>query len=424
MARDQRRPSRTDLLVAAGCGTAAMAGLALLPGLAQVEPEAAGGAPETGSAAWWAVMITLAAQATVLVWRRQHPEAVAGATAAAVLVGAAAGAGAAIGLTSVALVVAVWSLATRRPPARVWPVLAAVGALVAVGHALAGRDAGVTAGEAILTGVVQAAVLVGAPLVLAALVVARRESRTARDDRLLALEREHAALVDAAVARERTAMARELHDIAAHHLTGISVMSAAIGTQIDTDPEGAKLAVGEVRRQSTAVLRDLRSLVGLLRDQDGTTGAGEPVPAVWATRVETLAGVPRLVADVVAAGQDVTLTVLGPPDGRSLGAGVGPLAQLAAYRTVQESLANAGRHAPNARCAVEVDDRDPAALLVTVRNDAARHAPDPGARGGLGLVGMRERAELTASHLDVGPRPDGGWQVRLLTPRADPEDRG
>jgi signal transduction histidine kinase len=219
------------------------------------------------------------------------------------------------------------------------------------------------------------------------------------------------------VARERTAMARELHDIAAHHLTGIAVMSAAIAGQIDTDPSGAKAAVGDVRRQSTAVLRDLRSLVGLLRDHD-------PTAAHDGVHVQTLAGVTDLVGEVLAGGQDVGLTVLEPVGSRRLGAGIGPLAQLAAYRMVQESLANAARHAPGGRCVVEVDDRDAEALLVTVRNAPAPQVVQPVSRGGLGLVGMRERAELTGSRLEVGPTPDGGWLVRLRIPRAASVDSG
>lgn len=327
-------------------------------------------------------------------------------------VGAAAGIGSAIGLTSFAVLVAVYTLATMRPRAHTWPLLTAAGVLVGTGHAAAGLRDGVPTGEAVVTGLVQALVLLGAALVVATLASARRESRSAREDRVAALEREQDALVQVAVARERTAMARELHDIAAHHPTGIAVMSAAIAAQIDTDPAGAKVAVGDVRRQSTAVLRDLRSLVGLLRDHD----AAEPQDEL---RVATLAGVPGLVDEVVAVGQDVSLTVLEPADGQPLGAGVGPLAQLAAYRMVQESLANAARHAAGARCEVEIDDRDPEALVVTVRNAPTRKDSGPGSRGGLALVGMWERAELTGSQLDVGHALDGGWQVRLRTPRTD-----
>ena len=81
---------------------------------------------------------------------------------------------------------------------------------------------------------------------------------------------------------------------------------------------------------------------------------------------------------------------------------------------VQESLANAVQHAPGARCVVTVDDRDPGVVVVTVHNDAASTAP-PTARGGggFGLVGMRERAELTAADLRYGPTIDGGWDVTL-----------
>ena len=404
-------PTRADGLVALGCGAVAVLLLALLPVLAEGEPEATDGLPEVGDLGWWAVLAVLVAQAAALAWRRGRPEAVAVTVAAAVPLAAAVGIGSAVGLTSLAVLVALYTLATLRAPRRVWPVLAATGVLVATGHAVVGlRDDG-PVGAALGTGLVQGVVLLGAPLLVAALVVARRESRTAQDERVAALEREQDALVRAAVDRERTAMARELHDIAAHHLTGIAVLSAAIATQIDTDPAAAKAAVQDVRRESTAVLRDLRSLVGLLRDPE----AAETQDGV---RVATLAGLPGLVDDVVAGGQDVSLTVL-EADGRQLGGGIGPLAQLAAYRMVQESLANAARHAPGARSEVEIDDRDPAALVVTVRNAAPRQPAERGSRGGLGLVGMRERAELTGSHLDAGPRPGGGWQVRLRTPRAE-----
>lgn len=197
-------------------------------------------------------------------------------------------------------------------------------------------------------------------------------------------------------------------------------MSAAIATQIDVDPVAAKIAVGEVRQQSTAVLRDLRSLVGLLRDDDEQAGPSD-------VRTETLTGISGLMAEVSEAGRAVELPVLGPDDGRSLGARIGPLAQLTAYRMVQESLTNAGRHAAGTRSEVEVDDRHPDRLVITVFNAPQPQAP-PSARqpraphpvGGLGLVGRRERADLTGSQLSAGPTADGGWQVRLAIPRADP----
>src|SRR5690606_2546212 len=100
------------------------------------------------------------------------------------------------------------------------------------------------------------------------------------------------------------------------------------------------------------------------------------------------------------------------------------LAQLAAYRTVQESLANALRHAPGAASHVEIlFGAD--SLVVTVRNEAAGRGPTAargpadvrGGSGGFGLLGMRERADLTGADLRYGPTPDGGWEVALRLPR-------
>nr|WP_286189620.1 histidine kinase [Sanguibacter hominis] len=204
-------------------------------------------------------------------------------------------------------------------------------------------------------------------------------------------------------------MARELHDIAAHHLSGIAVMSAAIERQVTTDPAAAQEGVRQVRSQSTAVLRDLRRLVGLLREDDAAE-----------LGVEALAGVAELVAHASARGVPVELVTLPAGGGPTLAAGIGPLAQLTAYRLVQESLANASRHAPGAPCVVTLDGRDPAAVVVSVRNDAAAIPPERDTSGGFGLVGMRERAALTGAELSYGPEVDGGWDVTLRLPR-DPD---
>jgi signal transduction histidine kinase len=213
-------------------------------------------------------------------------------------------------------------------------------------------------------------------------------------------------------------MARELHDIAAHHLSGIAVMTAALDRQIDTDPDGAKTAVRQVRQQSTAMLRDLRSLVALLREDDQVRGGVEVEP-------ETLGGVPALVDAARLAGRDVRLGVLGADDTQLAALGTGPLAQLAAYRTVQESLANAARHAPGAPCEVVIDVRDPAEVVLVVRNAAppggTPTAPS-GRGGGFGIIGMRERADLTDARLTAGPTADGGWSVRLTMPTDTRED--
>lgn len=403
-------PTRRDVLIAVGVATLAIGGLLILPLLEQADPSVVENSPDPGSLAWWSGLAILAAQSMALVWRRRHVVAVAAAVAAAVPISAVCGMGSTLGLTSIAILVAVYALAIARPAQQVWALLSWVFVATTAGHLLTGLDADLPTGQAWGEALLQGAVLVAVPVITAIVVATRSESRSARTDQARARESEHAALAQRAIARERAAMARELHDIAAHHLTGIAIMSAAVSTQIDTDPAAAKRSVGDLRQQSTAVLRDLRSLVALLRDDDA-----DSAPA--GIRVESLAGITDLVSAVASSGRDVSLTVLAAPSEAPLGHDIGPLAQLAAYRMVQESLSNAGRHAPGARCEVQIDDRETDALVVTVHNSPVARIDGASDRGGFGLVGMQERADLTGSTLIHGPLSEGGWQVRLRTPR-------
>ncbi|MQW78050.1 sensor histidine kinase [Nocardioides sp. dk4132] len=398
-----------DVRVAAGTGAIVLLGLAALVAVTSAAPDAGVVAPVPSTTAWVLGAVTLLLQAAALLWRRTAPRATLLATALGMLLCGVWGLGDAIGLAQPAVLIAAYTLGVERPLSRdTVPTFALAALLTGAGTTVAGLFGGEELAAAVGFGMLQGVSTVGVPLVVAIVVSTRREIRQARASRTEALEREHGALVQAAVARERTAMARELHDIAAHHLSGIAVMTAAIGTQIDSDPAGAKAAVAQVRQQSTAVLRDLRSLVGLLREDDQEGGPDR-------VRPESLAGIAALVEDVTGAGRDVGLTVLS--GGRPLGDGVGPLAQLAAYRMAQEALANAARHAPGARAEVVIDDRDPDAVEVTVHNERPTAAPPPEGRDGFGILGMRERAELTGASLAVGPTTDGGWQVALEIPR-------
>lgn len=392
-------PERRDLAIAGGTWACAVAALGLAAPLAASDAEAS--VPDAGDPAWWVLALLLTTQAVLLLRARRAPLPTLLGVSVAAPVAALAGARDATGLTLFAVIVATYLATTSTAPRR-RPAVGAAAALVAVGGLVAGLDAGTATGAALLGALVQAVGTLGLTVLVATVVSTRQEAGRARRERLEALEREQQALVQVAVAHERTAMARELHDIAAHHLSGIAVMAAAIGTQVDSDPAGAKASAQEVRRQSTAVLRDLRRLVGLLREGDPTDG----------TRPETVAGIAALVGESPGV---VALTVLEGP--RPLGDRVGPLAQLTAYRMVQESLANARRHAPGADVEVVVDDTADDRLVLTVRNTAAPSAGPSGDRAGFGLVGMRERAELTGSELDAGPAAGGGWQVVLRIPR-------
>ncbi|MFE6508331.1 sensor histidine kinase [Nocardioides sp. NPDC057767] len=385
--------------------------LVVAPGLDSADPSVAG-SPALGSGGWWVAFAVLTVQAAALVGRRSRPLTVLLVVAAGAVALATSRAGDVTSLSSAAVAVAAWSAVTTTPlPNRIRALvgaLAGAGLLVAAGTCLSQTSIGLAAGTAALAGIVQGAGVIAAPALLAATVRARRDAREARTDLADAVDREQSAQIAAAIAEERTAMARELHDIAAHHLTGIAVMTGAVERQIDTDPAGAKEAVRQVRTQSTAMLRELRGLVTLLRS---------PGQAEEASGHERLSHLGSLVEDARRAGLPVSLSHLGPETAFEK---VGPLAQLSAYRTVQECLANAARHAPGAPCEVVVDAREPAEVVVTVRNGPPPEPVSSGSpkRRGLGLVGMQERADLTGSTLEAGPTAEGGWQTRLLIPAA------
>jgi len=400
--------------VAAGSWLVATALLVAVPLADGADPTAeAAATPALGAAVWWLTLAVVTAQALVLLARRVPVRIAVLVVAAAAALAAALGAGELTGATSVAVLVAAFLTVVGEPATRAWPALAGAGALVAVAETVRALDAGARANAAVGGGLVQGLGTVGLAAATGVVVRLRREAGRARQERERALAREQAALVEVAAAHERTAIARELHDIAAHHLSGIAVMTGAIGRQIDTDPEGAKRAVREVRTQSTAMLRDLRHLVTLLREDPAdarTTSIGE----------ESLAGVAGLVDAARRAGVAVGLKVHEGAASPPPAARIGPLAQLAAYRTVQEALANVARHAPGAACVVVIDGRDARAVRVTVRNDSPAHpVPRDAPGGGFGLVGMRERADLTGARLSVGPAADGGWLVDLRLPTLD-----
>lgn len=392
---------RRDLLLAAGTTAAGLALLWSAPALLTEDVPAAD-LPAAFSSGWWLASVPVLAQGVALLraWRTPRSTLVLVAVLAAV--SAATLPAELRGIAGVAVLVAV-VLAVAVSVAKVWPSLIATTAVVAAGEVLGAFLAGgAPVAPTLLGGVAQAVGLVGPAALVGFVVRSRLDLRAAR-------QREQEALVEAAVARERTAMARELHDIAAHHLSGIALMAAVVDRQIDTAPDRAHDGVRQIRAQSTSVLDDLRRLVGLLRED-----------AAAERHVESVATIADLVHRVGST-QPVTLQVL-PRHGFPLADGVGPLAQLAAYRTVQEALSNAAVHAPGAGCSVLVDDRDPAGLTLRVRN---AEPPHPGSarseparsRGGFGLRGMQERADLVGARLRCGPTGEGGWQVELVLVR-------
>lgn len=241
-------------------------------------------------------------------------------------------------------------------------------------------------------------------------------SRRYEHSRQELLRREHGRQLEVALIQERRRLAGELHDVAAHHLAGIVVQAAALERLIDRDPQTAREATQQLRRQAKETLSGLRSVVGLLRSDEE---AEESSPG--------LRDLPELVASTRSLGVDIELLDDGILSGGADEADVGdalflsPLADTAVFRVAQQAISNALQHAPGSPITVRVT-RLEATFELSVLNGPARRLPtDPGG-GGTGLTVMRERADAVGGALQAGPVEGGGWRVRLVLPLDREED--
>ncbi|TYC01429.1 two-component sensor histidine kinase [Micromonospora sp. WP24] len=209
-----------------------------------------------------------------------------------------------------------------------------------------------------------------------------------------------------AVLEERTRIAREMHDVVAHHMSMIAVQAETAPYRLDAVPGPARDEFAAIADSARAALTDMRRLLGVLRSDTEQAGTA-PQP--------DLPELPALVAAARRAGMTVTLDDGAPAD---LPAPVG----LAAYRIAQEGLANAARHAAGAAVRVTLRAHD-GRLTVRVSN-AAGGAPAAAERadGGHGLTGMRERAVALGGTFTAGPLDDGGYAVEAVLPYADEEE--
>jgi signal transduction histidine kinase len=242
-----------------------------------------------------------------------------------------------------------------------------------------------------------------------------RARADALGERAALLEREQDAATRAAVADERSRIARELHDVVSHHVSVMTIQAGAAGKVLDDRPDLAREAIGAVEASGREAMGELRHLLGLLAVQQPPSappGAStDPRPEADALPLRPQPGLDQLdalVATVRAAGQPVTARVT-PVE---LPGGV----DLAAFRVVQEALTNALRYAPGARTEVVVD-RDGDTLLIEVTDDGtAAPAPPVGAGTGTGLIGLAERIGLYQGTLEAGRRVGGGFRVRARIP--------
>ncbi|MFF4080241.1 sensor histidine kinase [Streptomyces sp. NPDC001777] len=219
------------------------------------------------------------------------------------------------------------------------------------------------------------------------------------------------------VAEERLRIARDLHDVVAHHIALVNVQAGVAAHVMDKRPDQAKEALAHVREASRSALDELRATVGLLRQSGDPAAPTEPAPG--------LAVLDDLVDTVRRAGLpvEVACTDRRPP----LPAAV----DLAAYRVIQEALTNVRKHAgPGARAEVSVVRVGPTAEITVIDNGVgdggccAANAPDGGdghgrpggGGGGHGLLGMRERVTALGGTLTAGPRYGGGFRVHAILP--------
>lgn len=219
-----------------------------------------------------------------------------------------------------------------------------------------------------------------------------------RGEREAALARARAEESEALIHRERTRIARELHDIVAHAIGVIVLQARGARRTLEADPATAREAIGAIETTSAEALGEMRRLVGVLRE-DGDGGGATPAPGVGDLQT--------LVERVRQAGLPVDLTIDGPTDA------LPPGVDLAAYRVVQEALTNALVHAGRASTTVTVRRLADALEIDVVDSGEATARID---RDGHGLVGMRERVESAGGVLEAGPRPGGGFGVWARIP--------
>ncbi|MER5994161.1 MULTISPECIES: sensor histidine kinase [Streptomyces] len=212
------------------------------------------------------------------------------------------------------------------------------------------------------------------------------------------------------VAEERLRIARDLHDVVAHHIALINVQAGVAAHVMDRRPDQAKEALAHVREASRSALGELRATVGLLRQSGDPEAPTEPAPGL--DRLDELAGTFR------SAG--LRVEVARADQGTVLPAAV----DLAAYRIVQEALTNVRKHAGDAAKAEVSVVRVGPHIEITVLDDgtgddqdgAPGGGPGDGPGGGHGLLGMRERVAALRGTLTTGPRYGGGFRVHAILP--------
>ena len=244
-------------------------------------------------------------------------------------------------------------------------------------------------------------VVLSLPWMLGAAIWSLRDRQRTLAAQAVELQREREENARQAVFAERVRIARELHDVVAHHVSVMGVQAAGARRVMDRDPQGAAEALSSIEHSSRRAVAELHRLLGFLR-RAGDSDQLSPQPS--------LAQLGDLVHDAHEADLTVRLTISG--DARPLS----PTLEVSAYRIIQEALTNVRKHSQAATAHVGLQYRT-TELEVEILDDG------PGAEGdaigggtGHGLIGMRERAALHGGHLCADPRAGGGFAVHAVFP--------
>jgi signal transduction histidine kinase len=292
-----------------------------------------------------------------------------------------------------ATMVAVWAYARTVSPKRGWTAGLSAATLL-LGVAVLAQPL-----DLLTTGLVMAN-LVAIATAVGVAASARRE-RAVRAD-----ERRHQE-VRREVQLERLRIARELHDVLAHHLTLVNAQAGVAEYLLRSDVDAAGTALRGIAEHTRQALDEVRATVGLLRQDDESDPASRTSPVT--ITVPTLDDVEGLVEAARVTGRDVRMSTEGTP--RPLDAGVG----LVCYRIVQEAMTNAARHAPGSAVHVHVGWHS-TRLELTIENEAGTLPVTQQYGGGHGLLGMRERAAAAGGTVVTGPRDGGGYRVHASLP--------
>ncbi|WP_328603519.1 histidine kinase [Amycolatopsis sp. NBC_00345] len=322
--------------------------------------------------------------AVALVVRRRYPYVVFALTMPALF----------IGPTVIAALIALYTVAVHARDRR---VVIGCAVIVAIGCAFPWPPSGVgdETRSTVLLDVLYATMAAAAPALLGILTRTRSELSERLDEIERAREHERVLIEQTTLARERTQLAREMHDVVSHQVSLIAVSAGAL--QVGAPDSETKEAASTIRALSVNTLDELRHMVTLLRASGSQPTELTPQP--------TLAELERLIA---TSGVDAELRGDLPGD-------ISAPLQRAIYRTVQESLTNVRKHAPGATVVIHIGQTG-TTLTVEITNGPPTRTIVPLPSAQHGLIGLRERAELLGGTLDAGPTPGGGFALRLRVP--------